>query len=127
MATARTKILRHIWDTGGGYINSHGNIALITKISLADAGIYVDTTNITIEHTVHKGQNVALLKGVAATRGKVYLYKILTGVCIDNHFYKPVNKAFKTFRLSNGSLRDNYILALVEDYIDEDKTNKSKK
>lgn len=126
MVTARTKILKHIWDNGGGYINSHGNIYLITKIGLVDANVYVDTTNITIEHTVHKGQNVAIVRGLVATRGKIYLSKILTGVCIDNHFYKPVNCRFTTKVLSNGVLNDTYIIGLVEEYTDEDKP-KSKK
>lgn len=121
MVTARTKILKHIWETGGGYINSCGNVTLITKLALKDTGIYADVSNITIEQTIHKGQNVAILRGLVATRGKGYLYKIITGICIDNRFYIPIDKAYNTTRLPNGSLKDTYMFALVEQYSEDDK------
>lgn len=127
MMTARTKILKHIWERGGGYINSYNNITLVTKIALKDVRLYVDVGDVTIERYVHNGENVALLRGLACNRGKVYFHNILTGICIDNRFYVPINKSCSTTRLPNGEVRDTYSLALAEQYVEDDKQKKTKK
>ena len=51
---------------------------------------------------------------------------MITGVCIDNSFYIPIDKAFKTTRLANGNLVDTYMFALSEQYFDDDKKKNSK-
>lgn len=127
MVTARTKILRHIWENSGGYINNYGNVILVTKVALPDANIHVNIDNVTVEKTIHQGQNVAMLKGLVVSRGKGYLFKVLTGICIDNRFYRPIDKAYKSTRLANGNMLDTYWFAMVEEYADEDKPKKSKK
>ena len=127
MMSARTKILKHIWETGGGYINSCGSVTLITRLSIKDAGLYVDVGSITIEKTIHRGKNVAILRGLVSSRGRVQFGTLITGICIDNRFYTPVNKTFVTTRLPNGALKDTYTIAMIEQYTDDDKPSKTKK
>lgn len=126
MMTIKTKILKHIWENSGGYINNYGNIILVTKMPLDNLGICVNTEDATVEKRVVKGKDLVILKNLIASRGRCYLYKIITGVCIDNSFYIPVDKALNTTRLANGSLIDTYMFALSEQYLDDDKKGNKK-
>ena len=126
MVTARTQILKHIWENSGGYINNYGNIILLSRMPLDNLGICVNTEDAIVERRIVKGRDIAVLKGLMVSRGKCYLYKMLTGVCIDNSFYIPIDKSFKTTRLSNGGLVDTYMFALSEQYLDDEKKRNNK-
>ena len=119
MTSARTKILRHLWETGGGFINQYGNVYLVTKVALCDANIQVNTNPMTIEKTVHKGENVAVIRGLVVTRGRGYLYKVLMGVCIDNRYYEIIKAFPQSMRTSSGTILDSYTISLREIYTDK--------
>lgn len=121
MVTAKTKILKHLWEQGGGYINTCDNLSLITKISLTDANIFVDISSLSIEKTLYKGNNVAVVRGLIAEQNRICLHNILTGVSIDNNFYIPVNSRYTITKLTNGNVRYNYMFALSEQYIEDNK------
>ena len=124
MASGKSKILKHIWETGGGFIFKGENVTLVTNSHLDAVGIQVNDAEVSVEFTIKQEQNMALLHGLIAKRGTFTLNQIITGVCIEDKFYIPVNYRVKSIQY-RGHTVDKFDILMVEHY--EEKKTGSKK
>ena len=124
MASGKSKILKHIWEKGGGFIFKGENVTIVTNSHLNAVGIQVNDADVSVEFTIRQEQNKALLHGLIAKRGSFALNQILTGVCIEDRFYIPVNYRVKSVQ-HRGQTVDKFDILLAEHY-EESKAGKKK-
>lgn len=121
MASGKSKILKHIWEKGGGFIFKGENVTIVTNSHLNAVGLKVNDAEVSVEFTIKQEQNMALLHNLRVNHGRVMLHQVLTGVCIEDRFYTPVDEKVRQYRTSTGLLVDCYDILLVEQYIDKKK------
>lgn len=98
--TAKNIIMKYLWLHGGGYFKEAGNLYFLTKASLQDLDIRLDTRNIHIQEQRYKNKNYIKISGLITYKDRVRFIRVLDKILYDGTLYKVED--YKTYKGSFG-------------------------